>query len=80
MQFDQLKRRRELIMMLGGMAASSVACPFPVHAQRGERMRHVGLREGHTANDPVVKMKIFQLIELHSAPLLTRDGRISNWR
>ena len=26
MQFDQLKRRRELIMMLGGMAASSVAC------------------------------------------------------
>ena len=46
MQFDQLKRRRELIMMLGGMAASSVACPFAVHAQQGERMRHVGLREG----------------------------------
>ena len=44
MQFDQLKRRRELIMMLGGMAASSVACLFAVHAQRGERMRHVGLR------------------------------------
>jgi hypothetical protein len=34
MQFDQLKRRRELIMMLGGMEASSVACPFAVHAQR----------------------------------------------
>ena len=62
MQFDQLKRRRELIMMLGGMAASSVACPFAVHAQRGERMRHVGLREGHTANDPVVKMKIDRFV------------------
>jgi CubicO group peptidase (beta-lactamase class C family) len=62
MQFDQLKRRRELIMMLGGMAASSVACPFAVHAQRGERMRHVGLREGHTSNDPVVKMKIDRFV------------------
>ena len=62
MQFDQLKRRRELIMMLGGMAACSVACPFAVHAQQGERMRHVGLRERHTANDPVVKMKIDGLV------------------
>ena len=62
MQFDQLKRRRELIMMLGGMAASTVACPFAVHAQQGERMRHVGLREGHTANDPVVKMKIDRFV------------------
>ena len=62
MQFDQLKRRRELIMMLGGMAASSVACPFAVHAQRGERMRHVGLREGHIANDPAVKMKIDRFV------------------
>ena len=62
MQFDQLKRRRELIMMLGGMAASSVACPFAVHAQRVETMRHVGLREGHTANDPVVKMKIDRFV------------------
>ena len=62
MQFDQLKRRRELIMMLGGMAASSVACPFAVHAQRVETMRHAGLREGHTANDPVVKMKIDRFV------------------
>src|SRR6478672_4358093 len=62
MQFDQLKRRRELIMMLGGMAASSVACPFAVDAQPGERMRHVGLREGHTASDPVVKMKIDRFV------------------
>ena len=62
MQFDQLKRRREFIMMLGGMAASAVACPFAVHAQRGERMRHVGPREGHTANDPVVKMKIDRFV------------------
>ena len=61
MQFDQLKRRRELIMMLGGMAASSVACPFAVHAQQGER-RHVGLREGPTANDLVVKMKIDRFV------------------
>ena len=36
-------------MLLGGMAVSSVAWPFAVHAQQGERMRHVGLREGHTA-------------------------------
>ena len=56
MQFDRLKGRRELIMMLGGMAASSVACPFAVHAQRGE------MREGHTANDPVVKMKIDRFV------------------
>jgi hypothetical protein len=56
MQFDQLKRRRELIMMLGGIAASSVACPFAVHAQRGE------MGEGHTANDPVVKMKIDRFV------------------
>ncbi|MGC2042984.1 MAG: serine hydrolase domain-containing protein, partial [Pseudolabrys sp.] len=49
-------------MMLGGMVASSVACPFVVHAQQGERMRHVGLREGHTANDPVVKMKIDRFV------------------
>jgi CubicO group peptidase (beta-lactamase class C family) len=39
-QFDQRKRRREFIMLLGGMAASSVAWPFAVHAQPGERMRH----------------------------------------
>jgi CubicO group peptidase (beta-lactamase class C family) len=56
MQFDQLKRRRELIIMLGGMAASSVACPFAVHAQRGE------MREGHTANDPAVKTKIDRFV------------------
>ena len=62
MQFDQLKRRRDLIMMLGGMAASSVACPFAMHAQQGERIRHVGLREGHTATDPVVKMKIDRFV------------------
>jgi len=62
MQFDQLKRRRELIMMLGGMAASSLACPFAVPAQQGGRIRHVGLREGHTANDPVVKMKIDRFV------------------
>jgi CubicO group peptidase (beta-lactamase class C family) len=62
MQFNQLKRRRELIMMLGGMAASSVACPFAMHAQQGERIRHVGLRDGHTATDPVVKMKIDRFV------------------
>ena len=62
MQFDQLKRRRDLIMMLGGMAASSVACPFAMHAQQGERIRHVGLREGHTATDPVFKMKIDRFV------------------
>jgi CubicO group peptidase (beta-lactamase class C family) len=62
MQFNHLKRRRELIIMLGGMAASSVACPFAVHAQQGERMQRVGLREGHTANDPVVKMKIDRFV------------------
>ena len=49
-------------MTLGGMAASSVACPFAVHAQQGERMQHVGLREGQTANDPVVKMKIDRFV------------------
>ena len=62
MQFDQLKRRRELIMMLGGMAASSVARPFAVHAQRGERMRHAGLRDGHTANNSLVKMTIDRFV------------------
>ncbi|MGB7827017.1 MAG: hypothetical protein WBL86_12015, partial [Pseudolabrys sp.] len=62
MQFNHLKRRRELIIMLGGMAASSVACPFAVHAQQGERIQRVGLREGHTANDPVLKMKIDRFV------------------
>ena len=52
MQFDQLKRRRELIMMLGGMAASSLACPFAVPAQQGGRIRHVGLRAGHLGSAP----------------------------
>ena len=28
-------------MLLGGMAVSSVAWPFAVHAQQVERMRHV---------------------------------------
>ncbi len=41
MQFDQRKRLRELIMLLGGMAVYSGALPFAVHAQPGERARHV---------------------------------------
>ena len=41
MQFDQRKRRREFVMLLGGMAVSSVAWPFAMHAQQVERMRHV---------------------------------------
>jgi CubicO group peptidase (beta-lactamase class C family) len=40
-RFDQRKRRREFVMLLGGMAVSSVAWPFAVHAQQVERMRHV---------------------------------------
>jgi CubicO group peptidase (beta-lactamase class C family) len=41
MQSDQRRRRREFIMLLGGMAASSVAWPLALHAQQGERGRHV---------------------------------------
>ena len=69
MQFDHLKHRRGSIIMLGGMAASSVACPFAVHAQQGERIQRVGLREGHTANDPVLKMKIDRFVsgEMYAA-------------
>ena len=40
MRFDQRKRRREFVMLLGGMAVSSVAWPFAVHAQQVERMGH----------------------------------------
>ena len=50
MQFDQHKRRREFIMLLGAMAASSVAWPFAVHARQGDRMRNG------------VKMKIDRLV------------------
>jgi CubicO group peptidase (beta-lactamase class C family) len=39
-QFDQRKRRREFVMLLGGMAVSSAAWPFAVYAHQGGRMRH----------------------------------------
>jgi CubicO group peptidase (beta-lactamase class C family) len=44
-QFDQRKRRREFIMLLGGMAVFSVAWPLTVHAQQGERMQYLVKRK-----------------------------------
>ena len=47
MQFDQLKRR-EFIMLLGGVAA---AWPLAVRAQQAERMRRVGVLMNWAADD-----------------------------
>jgi hypothetical protein len=45
--WEEAMRRRDFIMLLGG---ATVACPLGARAQRGERMRRIGVLMG-IAND-----------------------------
>jgi len=45
-------RRREIIALLGGAAASSVAWPLAARAQQSEQMRRIGVLQILTENDP----------------------------
>ena len=56
MQFDQL-RRREVIALLGGAAASPMFWPLGARAQQAERMRRVGMITGVLETDSDVQAR-----------------------
>jgi putative ABC transport system substrate-binding protein len=64
-------RRREFITLLGGAAA---AWPLAARAQKGERMRRVGVLTGGAENDPVLKSYLSAFTQA-LADLGWTDGR-----
>jgi putative ABC transport system substrate-binding protein len=67
--------RRKFLATLGGAAA---AWPLAAHAQRPERMRHIGVLVPGTANDPVWQARIgtFQQALALSGWIIGRNVRI----
>ncbi len=54
-------RRRTFISLTGGAAASSLLLPLRARAQRGERMRRIGVVLSSAANDPEMQRRIAAL-------------------
>jgi putative ABC transport system substrate-binding protein len=53
MQFDRLKRRSFITLVVG-----AAAWPLAVHAQRGERKRRIGVLMPYAADDPEIKSRL----------------------
>ena len=54
-------RRRDCVILLGGVAATSLAWPLALPAQQGEQMRRIGVLLGYPEGDPQAQANVIAL-------------------